>query len=101
MLADQETRKEGRNVRRDSFKNNHPQAKLHPSGISKYQEKMADGFCAWFFFGSAVSSLVLTSKHKAQEGSKILQMGQCLAAPRSSVRKPKTWKQTQESIRSG
>ena len=68
-----------------SFKNKSQKPKFHPTGIYKYQEKTALGFCDCFSFGSVVSTWLLTSKHKAQEGLNIPQVGHCLAAPRYTV----------------
>ena len=67
------------------FKNKSQKPEFHQTGIYNYQEKTALGFCDCFSFGSVASTWLLTSKHKAQEGLNILQVGHCLATPRHTV----------------
>lgn len=81
----QKTRKERKNVRRGSFKNNSQKAKLHSNRNLQAPGKKQLSVSVTFFFGSVVSSWLLTSKHKAQEGLNILQTGYCFEAPRYTV----------------
>lgn len=57
----------GRNVRKGSFKNISQKTKFHTTGVCQHTGKQTLISVTVFFFGSIVSSWLLTSKHKTQE----------------------------------